>query len=47
MVPIENSVEGAVPATLDELSTGDPLMITREMRVEVQFSLLAKPGTPA
>nr|MBA2699372.1 prephenate dehydratase [Nocardioidaceae bacterium] len=28
-----------------ELSTGDPLIITREMHVEVQFSLLAKPLT--
>ena len=45
VVPLENSVEGAVAVTLDELSTGDPLMITREMHVEVQFALLAKPGT--
>lgn len=47
VVPIENSVEGAVPVTLDALFTGDPLMITREMRVDVQFSLLAKHGTTA
>ncbi len=47
VVPIENSVEGAVPVTLDALFTGDPLMITREMRVDVQFSLLAKHGTKA
>ncbi len=45
VVPLENSVEGAVAATLDELSTGEPLMITREVHVEVQFALLAKPGT--
>jgi prephenate dehydratase len=45
VVPLENSVEGGVAATLDELSTGDPLMITRELVVEVQFALLAKPGT--
>jgi len=45
VVPIENSVEGAVAVTLDELSSGDPLIITREIHVEVQFSLLAKPGT--
>ncbi len=45
VVPIENSVEGAVPVTLDALANGDLLMITREMHVEVQFSLLAKPGT--
>ncbi|MDX6298601.1 MAG: prephenate dehydratase [Nocardioidaceae bacterium] len=45
VVPIENSVEGGVAATLDELATGEPLMITRELLVEVQFALLAKPGT--
>src|SRR4051812_5739530 len=44
VVPLENSVEGGVAATLDELSRGDPLMITRELLVEVQFSLLARPG---
>ena len=45
VVPMENSVEGGVAATLDELATGEPLMITRELVVEVQFSLLARPGT--
>jgi prephenate dehydratase len=45
VVPIENSVEGGVAVTIDELSTGNPLMITREMHVAVQFALLAKPGT--
>jgi prephenate dehydratase len=45
VVPIENSVEGSVPVTLDELATGDPLMITREMTVPVAFSLLAPHGT--
>lgn len=44
VVPIESSVEGSVPVTLDELATGEPLMITREMTVPVAFSLLAKPG---
>ncbi len=44
VVPIENSVEGSVPVTLDELATGVPLMITREMTVPVAFSLLARPG---
>jgi len=44
VVPIENSVEGSVPVTLDELSGGAPLMITREMTVPVAFSLLARPG---
>jgi prephenate dehydratase len=44
VVPIENSVEGSVPVTLDELATGEPLMITREVTVPVAFSLLAPPG---
>ncbi|MBA2444566.1 MAG: prephenate dehydratase [Nocardioidaceae bacterium] len=44
VVPIENSIEGAVAVTLDELSSGEPLMITREIHVDVQFSLLAKRG---
>ena len=44
VVPIENSVEGSVPVTLDELATGEPLMITREMTVPIAFSLLARPG---
>ena len=42
VVPIENSVEGSVPVTLDELATGDPLMITRESTVPIAFSLLAR-----
>jgi prephenate dehydratase len=45
VVPIENSVEGPVPVTLDALASGDLLMITREMHVDVQFDLLAKRGT--
>ncbi len=44
VVPIENSVEGSVPVTLDELATGDPLVITREMSVPVRFALLGAPG---
>src|SRR5262249_13447944 len=45
VVPLESSVEGGVAATLDELATGEPLMITRELLVDVQFALLARPGT--
>lgn len=44
VVPIENSVEGSVTVTLDELAAGDPLLITREMAVPVRFALLARPG---
>ncbi len=47
VVPIENSVEGSVPVTLDELATGAPLMITAEVTVPVSFSLLVRPGTTA
>jgi prephenate dehydratase len=45
LVPIENSVEGSVAATLDELAAGHPLMVTREVLLPVSFALLAKPGT--
>jgi len=45
MVPLENSVEGSVSATLDELATGAPLVITREVLLPVTFALLARPGT--
>lgn len=45
VVPIENSVDGVVPVTLDALFNGDPLMITREMHVAVEFALLARHGT--
>lgn len=47
VVPLENSVEGAVSTTLDELATGDPLQVTREMLLPVSFSLLARHGTTA
>ncbi|AEW95382.1 MULTISPECIES: prephenate dehydratase [Streptomycetaceae] len=42
---IENSVEGGVNATLDELATGAPLMIYREVLLPIAFALLARPGT--
>ncbi|HET9873557.1 MAG TPA: prephenate dehydratase [Propionibacteriaceae bacterium] len=42
LVPIENSVEGGVTATLDNLTYGDPLVITREVLLPVQFSLFAR-----
>ncbi len=45
LVPIENSVEGSVPVTLDELALGDPLLITREILLPVRFALLGRPGT--
>ena len=45
LVPLENSVEGAVPATLDELANGEPLVIAEETYLAVTFELLARPGT--
>lgn len=45
LVPIENSVEGGVSATLDNLCYGDPLVITREVLLPVSFELFARPGT--
>jgi len=44
LVPFENSVEGSVPAALDDLATGDPLQITREVVLPVSFALLGKLG---
>lgn len=44
MVPLENSVEGSVTATLDALASGQPLVIHAEVLVPVAFSLLARPG---
>jgi prephenate dehydratase len=45
MVPIENSVEGGVAATLDALANGSPLRVVREVLVPVTFVLAARPGT--
>jgi prephenate dehydratase len=44
-VPIENSVEGAVPPVLDGLVLDPPLVIVREALLEVRFALLVRPGT--
>lgn len=45
IVPLENSIGGAVGVTLDELATGTPLLITREVVIPVDFVLAAR--TPA
>jgi prephenate dehydratase len=47
LVPLENSVEGAVPTTLDELAGGAPLQVVREVLLPVTFALLGRPGTTA
>ena len=45
IVPIENSVEGSVSMTLDELAKGKRLVIMDEVVIPVRFALLAAPGT--
>ncbi|MCL2490616.1 MAG: prephenate dehydratase [Propionibacteriaceae bacterium] len=47
MVPIENSVEGGVTATLDNLGDPEaaPLQILAETVVKVTFDLAVRPGT--
>ncbi|WP_068797099.1 prephenate dehydratase [Pseudonocardia sp. HH130630-07] len=44
-VPIENTVEGAVPPVLDGLVEEPRLVIAEEARVAVRFSLMGRPGT--
>ena len=43
-VPLENSVEGGVPLTQDELAHGDPLTVHAEAFVPVTFDLLVRSG---
>src|SRR5580704_522962 len=45
VVPIESSVDGAITATLDELATGDELLIYAEVLLPVGFALLVREGT--
>lgn len=42
LVPIENSVEGVVARTLDELASGDPLTIVGEVLLQVTFALMVR-----
>jgi prephenate dehydratase len=43
-VPVENSVEGAVTATMDELAAGDPLVVVAEAVLPIRFTVLVRPG---
>lgn len=45
LVPLENSIGGAVGVTLDEMAEGEPLVITREVILPVDFVLAAPTGT--
>jgi prephenate dehydratase len=44
-VPIENSIEGMVNFTLDALAFDHDLLITREVVLDIEHCLLARPGT--
>ncbi len=45
VAPIENSIEGSVPATLDGLVFDTQLEIQDELVLDIHFSLVAAPGT--
>ena len=45
VVPFENSIEGSVATTLDELAAGEPLQLFAEVLLPVSFALLSRPGT--
>jgi prephenate dehydratase len=44
-VPVENSVEGSVPATLDAMVEGEPVLAVAETVLPIRFSVLVRPGT--
>jgi prephenate dehydratase len=44
VVPIENSIEGSVPATLDALAFDTQLEIQSELVLDVHFCVVAAPG---
>ncbi len=46
-VPIENSIEGSVLPTLDSLATETRLQIFAELTLDVAFTIVVRPGTPA
>ncbi|MFM1995344.1 MAG: hypothetical protein RLZZ610_861 [Actinomycetota bacterium] len=45
IIPVENSIEGGVSATLDALAGTDKIRIYGEYLVPVNFNLVARPGT--
>ena len=47
LVPIENSVEGVVARTLDELATGTALEIVAETTISVSFAMMTLPNQVA
>src|SRR5579875_3393136 len=45
VVPVENSIEGTVAATLDHLVFDSELLIQAEVILDIRLHLLALPGT--
>lgn len=45
VVPIENSIEGSVPATLDALAFDTQLEIQSELVLDIHFCVVLAPGT--
>lgn len=45
LIPIENSVEGSVSVTLDELANGKRLVIVDEVALPVRFAVMGRRGT--
>ena len=45
VVPIENSIEGSVPATLDALAFDSSLEIQNELVIDIHHSVIVAPGT--
>ncbi|MGB9281816.1 MAG: prephenate dehydratase [Pseudonocardiaceae bacterium] len=46
-VPVENSVEGSVPATLDAMAEDEPVLAVAEAVLPIRFSVLVRPGIGA
>ncbi|OBF30037.1 prephenate dehydratase [Mycobacterium sp. ACS4331] len=46
-VPIENSIDGSVLPTLDNLAVGAPLQVFAELTLDVAFSIVVRPGVAA
>lgn len=46
-VPVENSVDGSVPATLDALIGGGPIVAVGETLLPIRFDVLVRRGTAA
>jgi len=45
-VPIENSIEGPVNETIDQLAFSSDLLIQREVVLDIHLDLMSAPGTP-